>query len=458
MARSSGLSKAYSAVAPFSDFLFILQSEEYNLARYFHWLPRFFFRRNFLKNESLVRTMRAKVMLGTTYLVFFAVIAVLVYLFLETPVVLGLALLLTFLAAPLFVAVGYVLTAPWFGLAKKRLWARARTLIKSRSGLRIIAIAGSYGKTTTRSFVYELVRHTYRTQMMERNINTTTGIAAWLTKNLQPTTELLIIETDAYARGEIRDTARIVPPDIAIITNVGDQHMARFRTKANLAATLRELFEESKPNATLIADAKTFTDLSGGDLGRTKVLAEVSQSSLYAGEELPSVSLSDSNRANLSYALRVAEALNISPSLVRDTVRTLQLPERRQQRTTMHGYDAIDDSYNISLSTAKAGLSAARALATEKGKKLLVVAAGITEAGPEEKEANKQLGVLLASEADHVAVLGSMYAREIIAGIADETKYHCYTDFDAFLLSAHADFPPTEWVVLFQPALPDLYY
>ena len=122
----------------------------------------------------------------------------------------------------------------------------------------------------------------------------------------------------------------------------------------------------------------------------------------------------------------------------------------------MYGYDAIDDSYNISYSTALAGLAAARAFADSKHKKLLVIAAGIPELGPTELDGNYRLGQALAKTADHTIVLGSMFAPDIIRGLGN-AKYSSYARLVHFTTDTEK-FPKAEWVLLVQPELTDLYY
>ena len=67
----------------------------------------------------------------------------------------------------------------------------------------------------------------------------------------------------------------------------------------------------------------------------------------------------------------------------------MELPDRRQKEAEWHGYVAIDDSYNISLTTARAGVEAAVALAKRYGKKLLVITARIPSLAPRKRSAMK---------------------------------------------------------------------
>lgn len=441
---------------PFADFLWILQKEEYETKRYLYWLRRFFFRRRFVVSERLMYTARARTTL--VFSVFLWVVSgIVATLSVSNESFLVVLAFLWIIGVPFAVLVANMLLTPFFGFLHARVRARAALCVREHSPMKIIAIAGSFGKTTTKYFLYELLRHRYRTQMTPGGVNTTSGIALWITKELAPSTELLIVEMDAYAIGEIAASASITPPSIGVITNVGDQHLMRFGTRARLAASLSELVAHARPGADIVTDAVTAKKLKPFVPNQIFRIADTAALS-YRATPIHVPHLSDSNRENLARALLVADVLDIPIALVTDTCTHLELPDRRQKVGTVHGYEGIDDSYNISLTTARAGLVAARALADAKGKKLFVVTAGIPEFGPEEPESNRELGRSIASLANHAVILGSMFAPDISTGIAGVIPETFPGRFEEFLKSAPELFPPSEWIALFEPPLPDLYY
>src|SRR3989344_1958350 len=241
---------------PFADFVWILQKEEYETGRYLYWLRRFFFRRNFVVSEKLVYTARARATLALAATLWFGALTTVVLAY-ASIFVWFLAPLVSLVAIPLFVLLANLLLLPAFALAHARVRRRARALVAAHAQMRVVAIVGSYGKTTTKHLLYDLVRYHYRTQMTPGTINTTAGIAAWISKSLAPSTEVLVVEMDAYHRGEIARSARITPPDIAVITTIGEQHLERFGSHEALAKALGEIVLHAKPNATIVASPKT---------------------------------------------------------------------------------------------------------------------------------------------------------------------------------------------------------
>src|SRR3989344_116353 len=439
---------------PFADFVWILQKEEYETGRYLYWLRRFFFRRNFVVSEKLVYTARARATLALAATLWFGALTTVVLAY-ASIFVWFLAPLVSLVAIPLFVLLANLLLLPAFALAHARVRRIARALVAAHAQMRVVPIVGSYGKTTTKHLLYDLVRYHRRTQMTPGTINTTTGIAAWLAQELAPATELLIIEMDAYHAGEIAASCQITPPDIVIVTNIGEQHLARFGTHDALRRAIGEAVTCARPGALIVADEATVEQMREFAAGRTLLVAETGRL-MYEQAPLAAPTLSSSNQENLARALIVAEQVHIPRTFVEDTVAHFSLPDRRQKMTRLYGYEALDDSFNISLSTARAGLAAARALADAKGKKLLVVAAGIPELGPEEQNGNVELGKSIAGVADHTVVLGTMFADEIERGLGS-APHTRYPRLESFLADSEK-FPKEGWVLLLEPALPDLYY
>lgn len=389
-------------VFPYSDFLYLLQLEEYDGKRYLRLLRRFFHRRNFQKRQKLVFTSRIKTTL--------VVSIILTFLGFSIFSVLSIALI------PIWVFVANVILDPTYARLKAQIREKASKYFSENFKGKVVAIAGSYGKTTTKNYIYHLVKFNYKTQMIPGNINTPTGIANWILKNLNPSTEVLIVEMDTYFIGEIKQSCKITPPDIAILTNVGDQHLERFKTKENLKKALHEIFDFAKKDAIKIKNKKT----------------------------------------NLDYALEVAKILNIPNDIVKDTVKKLQKPDRRGDIKTMHGFETIDESYNISFTTAKTGLTNAIKLAKGKKKELVVITGGIPELGEENKTANADYGKFLSKSKVDVILLKTVLYTEVEKGLQEKPILAGSME-DAWNIIQH-DFDPKKHIVLMQPELGDQYY
>ena len=444
MALSRALYRTCNAFFPFSDFIYILQLEEYSSRRFLKWMPRFFFRRNLQIRQHVEWRARATIVCAGALILWLLGLALIWWLL---P---SLLIALWFLfAIPICVlGTNSALTIP-FSLAHTRLRQKAaKNAAEFQKRGKIIVIAGSFGKTTTKHFLEQLARYNFRVQMTPGNVNTPAGIAAWLLEGVKSGTDLLIIEADGYSKREYQETGEMVHADIVVLTNVGDQHLERFGTRERLADAIAEVVASARKDAIVVCTQET------RDALRKNVFENRSLHILTPDSE---GGLSASNAVNLSLARETARILNIPEVIITDSASKLELPDRRQKPTTMYGYEAIDDSYNISWTTAQAGIAAAADAAKASGKKLLVITAGIMELNAENCDKNFRLGELLAKTADHTIVLRSMFAPEVVRGIG--THPHTIApSLTTFLQDAHAQFNPREWFLLVQPEMHDLYY
>ena len=439
--------KVFNFLLPFSDFCYILQQEEYDLKRYIKWLPRFFFRRNFQVRDHLRVTKRVKIMLGVIgviWVVSFGVIGAVLASGWWWLVWLGIKMLLT----PIDVYLGTAITEPYFEAIKSKRRKLAAEIMRTKGkNTRIVVVAGSFGKTTTKNFIFQLCRYKYKAVMIPGNINTPAGIADWVINNFREGTELLIGEVDAFYVGEIRRSLEVIPPDVAVLTNIGDQHLERFGGKAGLAQALADTFLFAKAGAVLICDRQTELELPSVSTREMKFINP---------EKVKAEGLSVSNEINLGFAVTVARNLGVTEKMIKDGIKDLELPERRQYAGEVLGYEGIDDSYNISFTTAQAGLAAARELAKKRKKKLLVVTAGIPELSRENRSKNEEYGKVLAERAEAVVLLRSMLAGDVLKGLGG--KGRVVGSFAEMAKKLQDWYPISEYVLLLQPELTDLYY
>ena len=119
----------------------------------------------------------------------------------------------------------------------------AAAILVKHSHAIFIGITGSYGKTTTKEFLYQLLSTKFRVGKTEANMNTTVGVAQSLLKNFQSDTEYFIVEMGAYKVGEIAEICRLTPPTRAILTAIGNQHLDLFGSHENLLRAKKELLQ-----------------------------------------------------------------------------------------------------------------------------------------------------------------------------------------------------------------------
>jgi len=220
---------------------------------------------------------------------------------------------------------------------------------------------------------------------------------------------------------------------------------------------LQEVFTKAKQGAYLITDKETKYKLSNDLKEKVKIIEETGDVR-YKGNPLNTKGLSESKIKCLRYALAVAEILNIPYRYVVHTVNNLEIPEQRQKITKMMEYEGIDDSYNISFTTAMMGLKTARKEADKRGKRLLVITAGIPELSKENRYKNTKYGRALSRLSDRTIVLKSILAKDVIKGFSDKSKYILVPNMEHVTQLLKEKFSKDRWFILLQPELTDLYY
>ena len=116
----------------------------------------------------------------------------------------------------------------------------------------VVAVVGSFGKTSTKHILAQLLQPHVNTLPTRKSFNTLMGVTRVINEDLAPENSIFIVEMDAYAPGEIAAISDLVHPQVAIITAIGPQHMERFGTLDRIAGALYEVAGALPADGTLI--------------------------------------------------------------------------------------------------------------------------------------------------------------------------------------------------------------
>lgn len=150
------------------------------------------------------------------------------------------------------------------------------------SNVRVLAITGSNGKTTTKELVARVLATTFRTQATVGNLNNHIGVPLTLLR--MPTdVEVAVIEMGANHIGEIAALCEIAQPQVGLITNIGKAHLEGFGNLAGVQRAKGELFDYlNKQNGLALVNI--------GD-ARVKQVAKQMKRRLTYGHENPAADL-----------------------------------------------------------------------------------------------------------------------------------------------------------------------
>lgn len=139
----------------------------------------------------------------------------------------------------------------------KRTLEKARIKREGFKNLIVIGITGSYGKTSTKEFLFTFLSQKYRVLKTRANANTTLGVANTILKELNQKHEIFICEIGAYKKGEIKKMCEFVKPKIGILTGINEQHLAIFGSQENIISAKFELIESLPENGTAILNMES---------------------------------------------------------------------------------------------------------------------------------------------------------------------------------------------------------
>ncbi len=353
----------------------------------------------------------------------------------------------------------------------------------------VVAVVGSFGKTSTKHILAQLLEPHVNTLPTRKSFNTLMGVTRVINEDLAPEHRVFIVEMDAYAPGEIAAISDLVHPKVAIITAIGPQHMERFGTIDRIAGALYEVAGALPADGTLILYTG---DESGAALARQArnehrhliryalaedgetVDAEVIASSIRVDahgstfrwrwdvlglDRQVSVPLLGRHQvANVTAALAAVHTLGYSVDDAITTAAGLEQVEHRLQLMESAGpLTVIDDSYNANPVGVHNGLEV---LAAMPGTRKFLITPGLVELGSVEDEENRRYGAHAAIVCDHVIVMSAKTSTALCAGLRgggmSDDRIHVVETLDDATRLLQALSRPGD-VVLFANDLPDTY-
>jgi len=331
-----------------------------------------------------------------------------------------------------------------------------RAAAKLRStGADVVAITGSYGKTTTKNYVTHLLGGSTRVMASPASFNNRMGLARAINENLTADTEVFVAEMGTFGPGEIAELCRWIPPKVAAIVSIGPVHLERFRTLENIVRSKSEILDRASTGV-ICTDQPLLAELAEQRRGTMQLIVVSGRDGIVIGDDRIMTVPEGVFGANLAVALGICRALGIDLDEVISRVSTLPTSEHRQSISTgAAGFTIIDDTFNSN----PAGASSALDLLTEVGAggRTAVVTPGMVELGPVQNEQNRAFAQDAAAMVDHLVVVGKTNRRALTEGSANRKASVTVVDSrDEAVAWARANLGPGD-AVLYENDLPDHY-
>ncbi|MCJ0830021.1 UDP-N-acetylmuramoyl-tripeptide--D-alanyl-D-alanine ligase [Acinetobacter sp. NIPH1876] len=307
--------------------------------------------------------------------------------------------------------------------------------------LKVIALTGSSGKTTTKEMLGSILSRLAPTLITRGNLNNDLGVPMMLLE-LRPEHQYAVMELGASHQGEIDYTSNLVQPHVAGILNIGTAHLGEFGGREGICRAKSEIYAHILPQGTAIVpaqddfsetireNAQTHSMLSfgeGGDIFVTDIQLhpQSAQFNLHTPQGVRAVNLPFAgahNVQNAAAATAFALALGIA---LDDIVQGLEQAQGAKGRLNFiqHQHHLfIDDTYNANPTSMRA---AAQVLLQQQGLKVMVMG-DIGELGDSSWQEHHDLGRDLATvPLDHLVVVGE-FAAAAQQGSSHSEKLHAF--------------------------------
>jgi len=374
---------------------------------------------------------------------------------------------ITDLALVIMKPVEKALSRKWMLSARKRLRQVQPT---------VVAITGSYGKTSTKGYVAHILSASYSVVASPASFNNLMGLSRAVNDRVIPGTEVFIAEMGVYGRGEIRELSESFPPDIAAITTIGEAHLARMGSREVIFQAKSEITEKAGTVVLPIdetelaglaekcrAEGKRVITVSvvpgsGADVvvdaaaGTVTVLENGSVAT--AAVEIPGVG----HAVNLAVAVGIAHALDIPLSTIASRLGALpDSPHRAEVQHAESGVVVIDDTYNSNPVGAQRALEGAAAIAAERGGPLVVVTPGMVELGHVQAARNEAFAASVAAHGGHLFAIARTNRAALVKGAASGQVPPKIFDRRTEAVAAALDQAGDRGVILYENDLPDHY-
>jgi UDP-N-acetylmuramoyl-tripeptide--D-alanyl-D-alanine ligase len=271
-----------------------------------------------------------------------------------------------------------------------RLWREA-------SGVPLIAVTGSNGKTTVKEMVAAILGHRGSVLATRGNYNNDVGLPLTLLRLQEQ--EFAVVEMGANNPGEIAYLSRIAAPDVALITNAGRAHLEGFGSLEGVASAKSEILDGLKPDGSFVLNADdpwadfwrqragahrvtTFGVDKPADVTSPKnaLTLQWSDSGFVSrfpvttpsGDGEIELALAGShNRMNALAAIAAAQTLDATWGDIQAGLASLQpVPGRLQFLPGRNGVSLINDTYNANPDSVNAAIDI---LASAQGRRFLVL-------------------------------------------------------------------------------------
>ena len=324
------------------------------------------------------------------------------------------------------------------------------------TGVKVVGITGSVGKTTTKEMTASILEAVYHTAKTEGNHNNNLGLPMTIS-DMPENTEVAVLEMGMNHSGEMEYLSSIARPDLAIITNIGTMHIEHLGTREGILQAKLEImrgmpddgagvFNGDEPllwNIRAIGKHKkyyygienhacdvTATDIVELDDGVRFVVHGFGQQF-----ELFVPMLGRHAVYNALAATTVGLLLGVKPEQIQARFSSFHNTGMRQKIYVKNGVTIIEDCYNAGPESTEAALDVLAGIKTD-GRRIAVLG-DMLELGNRSAAEHYRIGRLAVGKADLLLTYGEHSVRTLTGAITGGMNPKNTDHFDTHEDMAH---------------------
>jgi len=420
----------YNPIRFFYFHLLLLQLEEYDLVRFIKAVtntkgipPRRDFRKP-LKYTLKIKLITALSLLLILFMAFF-----ISKIFSNNPykmIVLVLSFALGLYISYIFLIIINVLLLPIDMLIKELLIFLAKNKLKKLTNIKIIGVAGSYGKTGMKDLITTVLSEKYQVVKTPESVNTPVGIARTILNKIDEKTDILVVEIGEYYPGDIKNICSIAPSQIGVITGINEAHLERLKSIDNSVKTIFEIAQNMKPNGILLLNGKDkhIKNNYKKFILNQEVYFYLSKGKIEFNEDAPGFIyqklffpvLGQYNLDKIDGVIYLAKKLGLTLQEIESGLKKIKTPAHRLQPILNREKNIliIDDSYNGNPDGVE---EAIKTLSLFKKRRKIFVTPGLVEIGNKSRDVHQRIGKRLNDVVDLVILVKNSVTPDIEEGL-----------------------------------------
>ena len=330
-----------------------------------------------------------------------------------------------------------IITYPIEEAIKKKYENEARNKLDSFDNLRKIGITGSFGKTSTKNIIHDIISDNLFTLITPASYNTPMGITRTIREELKPIHEVFVCEMGADKVNDISYLMDFVKPQFGVVTSIGEQHLQTFKSIDNIIKEKMQEIEMLPSNGVGFINVdneyirnyhinntckivrvgidNTSADLVAKNVKYTKDGSSFSVKINGKNYKFETRLLGKHNITNILIGIGIALELGIPVKNIVTNVACVRQIEHRLEVKRLNGLTFIDDAFNSNPVGSKMAIDVLEMMAGNR----IVITPGMIDLGKRQEEINYEFGRYMVGKVDYVILVGEKQTKSIYSGLLD---------------------------------------